>query len=98
MLAAPFVAVVASAEPAKPVTARIVKLEVVSSDVALTVAAGTNSGVEKTWTGCVIDTGTKCLADGKLVIIRVDKTTLIAKTSLTPAQITAHPTVLLTAP
>lgn len=92
------VVAVAAAEPAKPLTARVVKLEVLSNDVVLTVAAGTNTGVEKTWTGCVIDTGTQCLADGKLLIIRVDKTTLVARTSLTPAQIQAHPTVRLTAP
>lgn len=80
--------------------ARIIKLENFGTATAVTVAAGTTDGVDKHWHACVLDaaSGIKCLPDGELVVIRVDKQTLIAKTSLTPAQLTTNPVVQLKTP
>ncbi len=74
-------------------TARIVKVDDLQGELVITVATGSNDGVNKDWHACVTEAGTICLNSGELMIVRVDEGTLVAKSYLTVAQVQANPVV-----
>ena len=82
--------------PAKPIKARVIKVDVTGDSVIITLSAGSDMGVDKSWTGQVLRGDTpNPLAGGKITIIRVDKQRTIAKVPLTTDIVTANPLVLL---
>ncbi|MEO8706909.1 MAG: hypothetical protein ABI867_43180 [Kofleriaceae bacterium] len=85
---------------AREVVGRIIKLEVVGSDVLITIAAGSTAGVRQSWHGQVArdPRSTEQHPRGELVIVRVDKQVTVAKVSLTPDQVRAWPWARLEAP
>ena len=74
-----------------PVTGRVVDLEVSGDARVVTVMAGSDKGVAKTWHARLLEgDSTKPLPDGEAIIIRIDKRTTIIKTTLTEQQIRAN--------
>lgn len=84
---------------APPVTGRILKNEVSGSDLLITIAGGSNSGVKKGWTGTVLrGDSDDPLAGGDVQIIRIDKGTTLGKVKLTPDQIKQNNRVKISPP
>jgi hypothetical protein len=82
--------------PAKPIKARVIKVDVTGNNVIVTLSAGSVNGVDASWSGQVLRGDTLSpLVGGKLTIIRVDKQFTIAKVSLTTDIVTSNPIVLL---
>lgn len=74
-----------------PITGRVVDLEVSGDARIVTVMAGSDKGVAKTWHARFLEGDTtKPLPDGEAIIIRIDKRTTIIKTTLTEQQIRAN--------
>jgi hypothetical protein len=74
-----------------PVVARVVKLELYDKDVIVTLAAGSEQGIAKTWHAQFRDGQTqKPLAGGEAIVIRVDHRVTIARTTLSPEQVRAN--------
>ena len=87
------VGVDARADPKKPssVVARVVGLEVYDNTAIVTLAAGSDQGIERTWHARFRDGKTdKLLAGGEAIVIRVDHRSMVVKTSLAPAQVRAN--------
>jgi len=83
----------ALADTKKPpsVVARVVGLEIYDNAAVVTLAAGSDQGVGKTWHAKFRDGKTqKLLAGGEAVVIRVDHRSMVVKTSLSPAQVRAN--------
>jgi hypothetical protein len=84
---------------ADPVTGRVIKNEVQGSDVIITVAAGTDQGVAKGWTGRVLRGDSDTPVDGgDVTVIRVGKRETVGKVHLTTDQVAANPRVKLSPP
>ncbi|MDB4960270.1 MAG: hypothetical protein JWP01_269 [Myxococcales bacterium] len=81
---------------AAPLTARVLKIEVTSSYVDITVSAGSEFGVAKTWKASVL-TGqtTTPLSGGAATVVRVDKRTTVLRVNLSAATIQANNMVRL---
>ena len=68
--------------PPAPIVSRIVKADLVGGAMLVTIAGGTERGIEHTWHGTVLtDAGTP-LPGGTLTIVRVTKTQTFAKVLL----------------
>ncbi len=84
---------------ADPVTTRVLKNEVQGSEVILTIGAGTNQGIAKTWKANVLrGDSDQPLPGGDVTIIRVDKAATIGKVRLTTDQIKANDRVKFSPP
>jgi hypothetical protein len=82
--------------PPKPVLSRAIKVDIVNDAVFVTIGAGSESGIEKSWSGTLLRGDTKNpLTGGKIQIIRVDKTRTIAKVTVTTDIVSANPVILL---
>jgi hypothetical protein len=82
-----------------PVTTRVLKNEVQGSDTIITIGAGTNSGIQKTWRATVLRGDTdQPLSGGDVQIIRVDKAATVGKVKLTTDQIKANDRVKFSPP
>jgi len=82
-----------------PVVGRIIQNNVSGGDVIITIGAGTNSGVQKTWGASVLrGDSDQPLAGGEVTVIRVDKSVTVGKVHLTTDQIASNPRVRLSAP
>ena len=87
-----------------PIVGRVVGLETYAGDdgktySVVTVLAGTDQGVQKGWTARFREgTTTKHLAGGDAMLIRVDKRSVILKTTLLPEQVRANKLVEITPP
>jgi hypothetical protein len=74
-----------------PVVARVVGFEVSGDATIVTIAAGSEQGLAKTWRAHFREGKTpKVLAGGDAVIIRIDRRTSVLKTKLTAAQVRAN--------
>lgn len=74
-----------------PLEARVVDLELSGNERIVTVLAGSEQGIGKTWRGAFVDRATnKPLAGGEVTIIRIDRRVTIVKTKLTAEQIRAN--------
>ncbi|MFN0246335.1 MAG: hypothetical protein ACKV2T_05475 [Kofleriaceae bacterium] len=84
---------------ADPVTARVLRQETQGQDIIITVGAGSNSGVEKSWRAQVLrgDSG-EPLGGGDVAIIRVDKQATVGRVRLTADQIKQNDKVKLSPP
>lgn len=83
----------------KPVTARVVDVEILDDARIVTVLAGSEQGVAKTWRAKFRAAATpKPLEGGEAILIRIDRRTTVLKTRLTAAQIRANRTVQLDPP
>lgn len=79
-----------------PVLTRVLKLEVTSAGLEITVAAGSAHGVGKTWKANVLrGTTMSMLAGGTGTILRVNKQTTIVLVNLTTNAVNANPQVQL---
>jgi len=82
-----------------PIIGRIIGNTVQGSDVIITIGAGTNSGVQKTWGAHVLrGESDQPLAGGEVTVIRVDKGVTVGKVHLTTDQLAANARVRLSAP
>jgi hypothetical protein len=82
--------------PPKPIKARVIKVDVTGDNVIITLSAGSEMGVDKSWTGQVLRGDTpNPLVGGKITIIRVEKLRTIAKVPLTTDLVTSNPIVIL---
>jgi hypothetical protein len=83
-----------------PVIGRIVNSQVQGSEMIVTIAAGSNSGVAPNWTAHVLtgSSGVTPLPGGDIKVIRVDKQVTIGKTKLTQDQLLNNPRAKLAAP
>ena len=87
--------------PAKPppVIARIIAVSIQGSEMIITIAAGSNSGITKDWTAQVLRGDIdEPLPGGAITIVRVDKAITVAKVRLTGDQIKSHSRVKLSPP
>ena len=75
-----------AAQPA-PLVGRVVAIQVMGGDTVLTVALGSDAGIDHTWAATLLSND-KPLHD--LVIIRVNKRTTIVKLTMTFDQIPAN--------
>ncbi|MBV8760109.1 MAG: hypothetical protein JO257_22650 [Deltaproteobacteria bacterium] len=84
---------------ANPVTGRIVENKVSGSDVLITIAVGSDNGVQKTWKGAVLQGTTDSpLAGGEVTVIRVDKKATLGKVHLNIDQLESNSRVKLSPP
>jgi hypothetical protein len=84
---------------ADPVTGRVIKTEVQGSDVIITVAVGSDQGVQKGWSGRVLRGDSESPLDGgDVLVIRVGKRETVGKVKLTTDQVTSNPKVKLSPP
>jgi hypothetical protein len=82
-----------------PIIGRIIGNTVQGSDLIITIGAGTNSGVQKTWGAHVLrGDSDQPLAGGEVTVIRVDKGVTLGKVHLTTDQLVANSRVRLSAP
>ena len=82
--------------PPKPIKARVIKVDVSGDAVIITLSAGSDMGVDKTWTGQVMrGASMDPFVGGKITIIRVDKQRTIAKVPLTTDIVTSNPIVIM---
>jgi hypothetical protein len=82
-----------------PVTARIIRNDVSGSDLIVTIGAGSDSGVQKTWGAHVLRGDTdQPLAGGEVTVIRVDKKLTVGKVHLTTDQVASNGRVRLSPP
>ena len=82
-----------------PVIARIIGNNISGQDVIVTIAAGTNSGVQKSWGATVLrGDSDQPLAGGEVTVIRVDKGVTVGKVRLSTDQLAANSRVRLSAP
>ena len=84
---------------ADPVTTRVLKYEVQGSDTILTIGAGTNQGLSKSWKATVLRGDSDSpMSGGDITIIRVDKAATVGKVRLTTDQVKANDRVKFTPP
>jgi hypothetical protein len=84
---------------ADPVTARVLKNEVQSGELVITIGAGSNSGIQKGWKATVLRGETETpLPGGDVVVVRVDKGVVVGKVHLTADQIKENYRVKFTPP
>jgi hypothetical protein len=82
-----------------PVTGRVIKNEVQGGDVVITIAAGSEQGVGKGWTGRVLRGDSDNPIDGgDVTVIRVGRRETVGKVRLTTDQVSANPRVKLSPP
>jgi hypothetical protein len=82
-----------------PVVARIIGNNVQGSEVIITIAAGSNSGVGKGWGAAVLrGESDQPLAGGDVTVVRVDKGVTVGKVRLTTDQLSANSRVRLSPP
>jgi hypothetical protein len=82
-----------------PVHNRIIAKTIQGSDMIITIGAGSNLGVQTTWTGTVLKGDSETpLQNGDIKIVRVDKAVTVGKVHLTPDQLLSNPRVRLSAP
>ncbi len=83
--------------PPKPIMARVLKVDVNDGGVLITISAGSDMGVDKSWSGQILRAGSNApIIGGKITIVRVDKQRTIAKVSVTADIVTANQTIQLT--
>jgi hypothetical protein len=83
----------------KEVRARVSAFRVLRDHVLVTISAGSDRGVDKSWRVQLLRGATGApLAGGKLVIVRVGRDRTLAKTQLTADEIAPNPEVLLAPP
>src|SRR5436305_14437978 len=82
------------------VTSRIVKRELQSNELYITISVGSDQGVTKDWTVKVLSgaSGDKPLTGGDVQIIRISKRDVVGKVKLTQQQVDDNPRVVLTPP
>ncbi len=82
--------------PAKPVVARVIKVDVDGNSLNIVVGGGSEQGIGKDWKVSVLrgDT-TSPLSGGTGTVVRVNKTTTIIRVKLTSQQIMANSNVQL---
>jgi hypothetical protein len=84
---------------APPVHNRIIAKTIQGNDMIITIGAGTNQGVQPTWTGTVLKGDSETpLQGGDIKIVRVDKAVTVGRVHLTPDQLLSNPRVRLSAP
>jgi hypothetical protein len=84
---------------AAAVTARIIGNQMSGSEVLITIAAGSEKGVDKGWTGHVLRGSSDTPLDGgEVTIIRVDKRATLGKVHLNIDQLEANGSVKLSPP
>lgn len=82
-----------------PVLGRIIGTTIQGSEIIITIAAGSNSGIQPNWTGRVLrGDSDQPLAGGDIKVVRVDKAVTIGKVRLTADQLGVNPRVRLSAP
>jgi hypothetical protein len=83
--------------PAKPIAARVISVNVQGDNIIVTIPAGSEQGVDKTWTGQVMRGDTKQpLVGARVEIIRVDKQRTVARVvGVTVDIITSNPNVVI---
>lgn len=70
------------------ISARVVDLEINEDSTIVTVMAGTDKGIDRTWHARFREGGSdKLLPDGEAIVIRVDRRTTVLKTKLTAKQV-----------
>jgi len=80
----------------EPVVGRVLQKVLQQGELVITIGAGSDQGVGKTWKGQIVkgsDVNDAAVPGGDVTIVRVDKTTTTAKTKLTPDQLAANPYV-----
>ena len=81
------------------VTGRVIARAITGSWQVITIAAGTNSGVQPGWTATILRGDTnEPLAGGAVEVLRVDKAMTVGKTSVTADQLSANPRIRLSPP
>jgi hypothetical protein len=79
-----------------PLVRRIISASFQGSATIITIAAGSNDGVQKNWRVCLLrDDGDEPLPGGEVEVIRVDKAVTIGKIHLTSDALKGHRRVLL---
>lgn len=82
-----------------PVAARIIHVEQVGDEVTITIAAGSNQHVDKTWTVTILaGNSDQPLAGGTATIVHVEKTRTIARVRLRREIVEANQNLRLTPP
>jgi hypothetical protein len=85
----------------EPVYGRVTKREVQGREVRLTIGAGSNQGVQKSWRAVLIsgpDLNSKPVSGGEIHIVNVDKNRSIGTARLTATQVDDSPHVKLFPP
>jgi len=80
-----------------PLICRIINVSFQGSTTIITVAAGSNDGVQKNWKACLVrGDSDEPVPGGEVEVIRVDKAVTIGKIHLTPDGLKGNRRVLLT--
>jgi hypothetical protein len=80
-----------------PLIRRIIAVSLQGSTTVITIAAGSNDGVRKTWKACLVrGDSDEPLPGGEVEVIRVDKAVTIGKIHSTPDHLAGNRRVLLT--
>ena len=84
---------------ADPVTGRVLKNEVQGGELVITIGAGSNQGIQKTWKATVLRGETETpLPGGEVTVVRLDKGFIVGKVKLTADQIKENYRVKFTPP
>jgi hypothetical protein len=78
-----------------PLRLRVVKVQVQGSATVLTLAGGSDKGINKDWAGCLVKSQTNdaCADGGDVAIIRVNPRDTVVKSTLVRDQILSTPYV-----
>jgi len=84
---------------ANPIAGRVIKAEVQGNDTVITIAAGSDQGVDKSWVGKVMRADSESpLEGGDVIVIRVGKRETVGRVKLTTDIINRNPRVKLSPP
>lgn len=87
--------------PANVLRTRFVKIEVIGGGQLGTLPVGSDQGIAKEWTACILrGSSDQCLSSGDLEVIRVDPRMTLVRVHMTEMSeiVAANPHVQLTAP
>ena len=81
-----------------PITARVIKHDVIDTRVLVVIEVGRKRGVDKQWTARVVREDGQPIAGGSCTIVRIDDTRTLCTVRLTADQVAANPRVRIDPP
>ena len=81
-----------------PIASRILTFEQAGDDIVITVAAGSNQNIDKTWTVTLVDANGQPVAGGTATILHVERTKMTARVHLKREIVERNQNLRLTPP
>jgi hypothetical protein len=84
--------------PPLPVEAQILDVQVTDNKSVITISAGSNDGIDRTWTGHVLGKDDVPLEGGDFTLVRINRRESVAMVKLKPDVLKSYPKVIVDPP